>query len=133
MFFKLQSVRGREGKAEEEKKKGEGTFSLCYNTWALFSLLKYSELPDYFPTGSSGRALTSVRQSQNHFLTFCTVHYISGKGIRKGYIFNILLCRFRALVKIHTTLSFNSVNSGRHGRVQLLSAAARFSVSFLGG
>lgn len=57
---------GKRGKAEEKKKKGEETFSLCENTWDLLSLLKHSEISGQSSPGSS-RTLTSVRRSQNHF------------------------------------------------------------------
>ena len=98
----------------------------------MFSLLKYFELSDYFLPGSSNRTFTSVRESQSHFLTFCTSHCISGKGIREGLTSNIFLPRFGTLMKILGTLSFNSVHCGRCGWVEFLSTAEAFSVSFIG-
>lgn len=88
-------------------------FSLFQNTWALFSFLKCLELSGDSSSGSSSRILNSVGESQNYFLTFCTFHYFSGKGTREGYTFNVLLPRFRVLIQILMTLSFNNVNCGR--------------------
>lgn len=127
VFSTLQAIRGKSGKAEEERKEQE-MFSFCQNTWTLFSLLKCSELSNYSSSGSSGKTLNSLRESQNHFLILCTFHYISGRGIGEEY--HVLLFGFGILIKILMTLFFKSMNSGR-GWVQLLSPDAA-CCSFLG-
>lgn len=130
VFYKLQATRRREGKQRRRGRK-ETEHLIFVTTPGSVPSAKIFWTSRLLLTWEWWQNSYFCKTKSNHFLTFCMVYYISGKGIKKGYIFNILPCRFRALVKIHTTLSFNKVNLSRHDWLQLLSAATGFSVSLL--
>lgn len=94
------------------------------NTWTF----RYSNILNFqiIPHLRGVLQLLLLLEKVKAILTFCTSHCISGGGTREGYTCNMFLSRNGTLIKILMTLSFDSVNCGSCGWVQLLNAAAAF-------